>query len=47
MSTRVTPEEIAAFADGELPAERAAAKLEADYDDARLKALVEAGGSAA
>ena len=33
--------------DLEAEAERAAAKLEADYDDARLKALVEAGGSAA
>lgn len=33
--------------DLETEAERAATKLEAEYDDARLKALVEAGGTAA
>ena len=41
MSTRVTPEEIAAFADGELPAEREAAMRDALAADPELAKQVE------
>ena len=41
MSTRVTPEEIAAFADGELPAEREAAMRDAMAADRELAKQVE------